>query len=178
MPGHNPRSRQDRYRRVQYYVSVLGASASAQLKQALLVLRNAADQLPSPELSRAARKQYLESEFLPATKEMLCIWLHLEAIDQGGEMMPQWLMNYLKLALYATDFLIDSPTAVSIMEQHAQCMDMQTLIAHVCESLGRRLGYGDVSSQLAPAFAPLLENSRAVRQKALRESLTMDTGTY
>jgi hypothetical protein len=174
MPGHNLRSRQDRYRRVRSYVSQLGAAASAQLKQALLALRNAADKLPTPELQAAASKQYVESEFLPAVKELLCIWIHLEAIDQGGEMMPEWLMNYLKLAVYGTDFLIESPPAEQVMDQHAHCTEMSMLQKEVSESLAERLGYGSVAKQLAPAFIPLLENSRSTRQKILRESLTND----
>lgn len=174
MPGHNPRSRQDRYRRVHYYVSKMGQTASAQLKQALLVLRNAAAQMPTPDLQIAASKQYTEQEFLPATKELVCIWIHLEAVDQGGEAMPAWLMNYLKLALYATDYLIAEPQAMDIMAKHAHCSDLPTLYSEVGETIGQYLGYGEAAAALGPAFLPLLTNARATRQKFLKESLTVE----
>jgi hypothetical protein len=174
MPGHTPRSAKDRYKRVHRYVSNLAMAASAQMKQALLVLRNAAAELPSPELQTAARKQYSQVEFLAATKELLCIWVHLEAVDQGGETMPGWLIEFLKLALAATDFVIEQPPAQAIMEQHGDCTETKVLIEQVCRSIAQKLGYGAVANILAPAFAPLLEKSRLLRQQALRDALTVD----
>lgn len=172
-PDHNPRSRQDRYRRVHYYVSQMGMTVSGQLRQALMTLRNAADQLNSPELREIARKQYTEEEFLPACKEILCIWIHLEAVDQGGEMMPAWLMNYLKLALYATDYLIDRPQAMAIMDSHADCADLPSLFQEVALTTGEFLGFGAHAATLAPAIKILLANSRPLRQRLLKDSLTL-----
>jgi hypothetical protein len=155
MPGHSPRSRQDRYRRCHWYVARLGSVASQQLKQALLVLKNAADELPTPALQQAARKNYSEGEFMAATKEMLCIWIHLEAVDQGGTSMPSWLMNYLQLALYASDFLIEQPKSAEVMQAHAECKEIPALLDEVALTISRYLGFGEVAEQLAPAFVPL-----------------------
>ena len=173
MPGHNPRSRQDRYRRVHYYVSQLGAAASGQMKQALLALRAASHAMPE-DLQSLALKPYTESEFLPATKELLCIWIHLEAVDQGGEGMPSWLMQYLKLALYATDYLIPEPQAINVMQIHAACEELPPLFSEVGLAMAAYLGYGEKASEFAPAFLPLLENTRQIRQRILKQSLTAD----
>jgi hypothetical protein len=174
MPGHNPRNRQDRYRRVHYYVAQLGGQASSQLKQALMVLRSAAEQLPTQQLQQAARKQFTEAEFLPATKELLCIWLHLEAVDQGGDAMPSWLMSYLKLALHATDYLIEQPAGLDIMHTHAHCQQLPELYEEVGKTIAAYLGFGECSEILAKVFIPLLSNSRAMRQKVLKESLVLE----
>ena len=176
MPGHNPRSRQDRYRRVHYYVSQLGAAASGHLKQALLALRGASDHMPE-DLQNLAMKPYMESEFLPATKELLCIWIHLEAVDQGGEGMPSWLMQYLKLGLYATDYLIPEPQAINVMQAHAPCTELPALFDEVALTMAQYLGYGARASEFAPAFNPLLESTRQLRQKILKQSLTADLET-
>ncbi|HEY9793770.1 MAG TPA: hypothetical protein V6D22_25465 [Candidatus Obscuribacterales bacterium] len=174
MPGHTPRSAKDRCKRIHRYVSSLATAASAQLKQALFVLRNASTELPSPELQAAARKQYSQAEFLSATKELLCIWVHLEAVDQGGETMSGWLIEFLQFSLASTDFVIEQPSAQSIMEEHGDCTETKVLIEHVCQSISHRLGYGPMAKLLAPAFAPLLEKSRLLRQQALRDALTID----
>lgn len=171
MPGHNPRNREDRYRRVRYYTAQLGSQASAQLKQALLVLRNNADQMPTPELQAMARKQYTEVEFLSAVKELMCMWIHLEAVDQGGEGMPSWLMSYLKLALFATDYMIEKPGSMEIMTMHAHCTELADLHTESAKTVAAYLGFGASSEILGKAFVPLLTNSRAMRQKLLRESL-------
>jgi hypothetical protein len=172
-PGHNPKSRNDRYRRVHKYVSELAAAASGQLKQALVVLRNASDELPE-QLQPAAQKQYVESEFMPAAKELLCIWIHLEAIDQGGEIMPEWLVEFLKLSLHATDFVIAAPTAADVMQSHSACTTLNMLVDQSAASIATRLGYGSVAKSFAPIFAPLLLNSRATRQEVLHNALTID----
>jgi hypothetical protein len=171
--GHNPKSRNDRYRRVHKYVCDLSAAASGQLKQALVVLRNAAEELPE-HLRPAAQKQYVESEFMPASKELLCIWIHLEAIDQGGEIMPTWLVEFLELSMHATDFLIAMPSASDIMQSHAGCIAISDLVDQSAASIAAKLGFGNVSQSFAPIFAPLLINSRPTRQQVLHDALTID----
>jgi hypothetical protein len=171
--GHNPKSSNDRYRRVHKYVCDLSAAASGQLKQGLIVLRNAAKELPE-QLQPAAQKQYVESEFMPASKEMLCIWIHLEAIDQGGEIMPTWLVEFLELSMNATDFLIDRPSASDVMQSHAACTTVIDLINQSAVSIATRLGYGTAAKSFGPIFAPLLLNSRTTRQQVLHDALTID----
>lgn len=171
-PGHFPRSKQDRYKRIQYYVGQLGEAASAQMKQALIVLRNAAEQLP-PELQPIAHKDYSDTELLPALKELVCIWIHVEAIEQGSESMMTWLMEYFKLALHATDSLIPEPKALDIMTLHAHCEDLESLYTEVSTTIGGYLGFGDQAPTLAPAFVALLINSKPLRQKLFKDSLTI-----
>jgi hypothetical protein len=173
-PGHQPRKRQTICKRVRYYVSELGVVASSQLKQALLLIRNASDKMTSADLREAAGKQFVESQFLPATKELLCIWIHLEAVDQGGEAMPGWLMEYLKLALYATDYLIEQPPAVEIMEYHAHCQGLDSLYEDVGQTMAISLGFGTSAPAFAAALIPLMKNSRPARQQVLKDSLTLN----
>jgi hypothetical protein len=173
MPGHNPRSKQERNRRVHYYVSHLGSAASSQLRQALVILRNAADQMPDASVQQAARKSFSEAEFAAAIKELVCIWIHQEAVEQGSDAMPTWLINFFKLAEYASDFLIPQPPAAQILLQHAHLEDAATLRADVALTIARYLGFGDASTELGQALEPLLSVSRA-RQKVLRDALTME----
>lgn len=174
LPGHTPRSRNDRCKRVHQYAAKLAASASAELKHTLLALRNAADEQPATALQTAARKEFTEPEFLAAVKEIVCIWTYLEAVDQGGEMMPQWLMNYFKLALYAADYLIEHPTSANIMQAYADCSQMDELMARATRTIANHLGFGEHADKFCPSLAPLLENSRSIRQAALKQSLTQE----
>lgn len=170
----HPRTPSERYKRVHYYVATLGADSSALLKKALLAIRKAAEVMPDASLQAAARKQFTEAEFLPATKELLCLWIHFEAVDQGGLHSPAWLLHYLRLSLYAADYLLMSPQAMPVMDSHAHCQDMKSLHLSVSGSLARRLGFGMHARALAPALVPLLSTTRNVRQDALRKSLSLD----
>lgn len=172
-PENNPKDRTEKYRRVHYYVSRMGVAISNQLKQALLALRNAAPQLQTEQMRVVASKQYTEDEFLPAVKELLCIYVHLDAIDQGGELMPAWLMNYLKLALHATDYLIATPEAMLVMESHADCRNMNELTNEVSLKVCETLGHGGCARAFAPAVGTLIKASRTTRNRILKESLTL-----
>lgn len=173
LPEHKPQSTRQRYQRVHSYVSLLGSKSSSLLKKTLLAIHEAAERIEDPQIKALALKQYTESEFLPATKELLCIWLHLEAVDQGGEEMPAWLLQFLKLSLYATDYLIDVPSALEIMDHHALCADLQSLHLSVSLSLSIKLGFGQYARSFAPAFIPLLTTTRKARQRILQKVLSM-----
>lgn len=170
-PALNPKSRNERYKRVHFYVSQLGIAVSARLKERLLAIRGLAEKIKDEDLAALAAKSFSEEEFLPAVKEILCIWIHLDAADQGGDLMPAWLMNYLKLALYASDYLIASPDAMSVMDLHSDCADLDSLCSEVAIKACEYLGFGSASSAFAPGIKPLLTESRPLRQKHLRDSL-------
>ena len=172
-PALNPKSRAERYKRVHFYVSQMGISVSARLKERLLAIRGLAEKIKDPDLSALASKNFSEAEFLPSVKELLCIWIHLDAADQGGDLMPAWLMNYLKLALYASDYLIASPDAMSVMDLHSDCADLDSLCSEVAIKVCEYLGFGAASAAFAPGVKPLLTDSRPVRQVHLRDSLCL-----
>ncbi|MBX9688870.1 MAG: hypothetical protein K2X27_19330 [Candidatus Obscuribacterales bacterium] len=170
-PALNPKSRSERYKRVHFYVSQMGVSVSARLKERLLAIRGLSEKIADPDLAALAAKNFNESEFLPAVKELLCIWIHLDAADQGGDMMPAWLMNYMKLALYASDYLIPAPDAMSVMDLHSDCADLDSLCSEVSIKACEYLGFGFASAAFAPGIKPLLTESRAIRQNHLKDSL-------
>ena len=172
-PALNPKSRSERYKRVHFYVSQMGISVSARLKERLLAVRALADKIKDPDLSALACKNFSEDEFLPAVKELLCIWIHLDAADQGGDLMPAWLMNYLKLALYASDYLISGPDAMSVMDLHSDCTSLDALCSEVSIKVCEYLGFGAASAAFAPGIKPLLTESRPIRQGHLKDSLCM-----
>ena len=172
-PALNPKTRSERYKRVHYYVSQLGVSVSARLKERLVAIRGLADKIKDPDLSALAAKNFSEAEFLPAVKELLCIWVHLDAADQGGDLMPAWLMNYLKLALYASDYLIGMPDAMSVMDLHTDCADLDSLCSEVSIKACQYLGFGAAAAAFAPGVKPLLTESRPLRQKHLCDSLSL-----
>ncbi len=170
-PGLNPKSRSERYKRVHFYVSQLGISVSARLKERLLAIRALSEKIRDPDLAALASKNFSEEEFLPAVKELICIWIHLDAADQGGDLMPAWLMNYLKLALFASDYLIASPDAMSVMDLHSDCADLDALCSEVAIKVGEYLGFGNAAAAFAPGIKPLLAETREIRQEHLRTSL-------
>lgn len=172
-PALNPKSRSERYKRVHFYVSQLGVAVSAQLKERLLAIRQLSDKVKDPELAALAAKSFSEEEFLPAVKELLCIWIHLDAADQGGDLMPAWLMNYLKLSLYASDYLIESPDAMSVMDLHSDCPDLDSLCSEVSIKACEYLGFDQASAAFAPGIKPMLVESRNVRQQLLKDSLCL-----
>ncbi len=88
--------------------------------------------------------------------------------------MPTWLINFLKLALYATDFLVAQPTTTSIMNAHAHCENLIALYSEVGETIANNLGLGDYANLLGPGFVPLLTDTRTLRQNVLKDSLTAD----
>lgn len=172
-PALNPKSRAERYKRVHFYVSQMGISVSARLKERLLAIRGLSNRIKDPDLAILASKSFSETEFLPAVKELLCIWIHLDAADQGGELMPSWLMDYLKLALYASDYLIATPDAMSVMDLHSDCTDLDSLCSEVALKVCEYLGFGAAATAFAPGVKPLLSESRPIRQLNLRDSLCL-----
>lgn len=172
-PALNPKSRSERYKRVHFYVSHLGVAVSAQLKERLLAIRQLSEKIRDPELAALAAKSFSEEEFLPAVKELLCIWIHLDAADQGGDLMPAWLMNYLKLSLYASDYLIESPDAMGVMDLHSDCADLDSLCSEVSIKACEYLGFEHAAPAFAPGIKPMLIESRAVRQNLLKDSLCL-----
>lgn len=175
-PQHNPKSRADRFKRVHYYVSRLGVTVSSRLKQTLLGIRQVAPKIQDERLRALATKPYLEPEFLQAVKELLCIMVHLDAADQGGEQMPAWLMTYLKLSLYASDYLISSPEAMDVMDLHADCPNLDVICSESALKACEYLGFGMDSPSFAPAIKAILVESRPYRQPILRDSLTLPLG--
>jgi hypothetical protein len=174
LPGHTPRSRADRYKRVHLYISKLADAVGAQLRETLLYLRKTAPDLSGQDLQEQAAKSFSEVELSQAMKEIVCIWIYLEAIDQGGETMPQWLMAYLKLALYATDYLVAQPQAQMIMQSYGGYALTDDLIRAACQNIGGYLGFAASSKQLAPFLSGLFDDSRRRRQSLLKLSLTQN----
>ncbi len=127
----------------------------------------------TPQLEKTAAKPFTEAEFLPAVKELVCIWIYLESLEQGGDGMPAWLTHYFKLGIFASDYLLSLPPAQDVLDSHALCLDLTTLHSSVGYSIARRVGFGMHARSLGPAFVPLVVSTRSVRQKILWESLTL-----
>jgi hypothetical protein len=172
VPGHTPRSRADRYKRAHLYISRLSAAVDAQLREALLSLRKQSPSLSDENLQMQASKKFSEAQLAQAVKEIICIWIYLEAVDQGGEMMPQWLMNYLKLALYATDYLIAQPQAQVIMQSYAAYPVTEDLIRAACRNIAGYLGFDPSAAGIVQILSSMFEKSGRLRQSLLKSSLT------
>src|SRR5438105_14289988 len=84
LPEHAPKSKSETYKRRHYYVAEMGVTVSDQLQSALIDLRRNAHYLPDQDLQRIAMKGYSDEEFVFAVKEIVCLWMHMEAMDQGG----------------------------------------------------------------------------------------------
>src|SRR5437879_4678292 len=129
-PEHAPKSKPETYKRLHYYVAKMGVTVSDQLQAVLIDIRRQSYTMPS-ELQRIALKGFSDDEFVSAVKEVLCIWMHMEAMDQGGEEMPPWLLTFLRLAFGATDYMIPKPGATEIMMSYEDCNNVNSLVYQV-----------------------------------------------
>jgi hypothetical protein len=170
-PEHCPKSKQEKYKRLHFYVSKLGVALSDLLMEALLDLRRNAYQYQDSNMQRIALKAYGDEEYTNAVKELLCIWLHLEAMDQGGDTMPDWLLGFLRLAFGATDILIAHPRAAEVLNSYGHCVDEESLCREAAVKACRALGFEETSEMFAPRLRPILTQSSQVRQSILREAL-------
>ena len=103
LPEHNPTSKTDKYKRIHYLVCRLGLTVSDRMQEALIDLRRQAYQAPNSELERLALKGFSEEEFVGAVKEVLCIWLHQEAVGCSAEEATEWLADMEKQGRLVSD---------------------------------------------------------------------------
>jgi len=172
-PEHEPGSDEERKIRLDYYIGSLALAASDELVQAVIGLRSAASNLNPPELGTAASRRIAEEEFAQAIKEIICIWIHQEAVDQDVEGMASWLRTFFRLAFGAADYYIHKPTAWEVMHAYGRCHDMVSLCMEACCRVCAELGFGSASPRLGPAVLPVILHSRPLRQGILRRALTL-----
>jgi len=170
-PAHEPTTDEERNFRLDYYTCKLAIAASEQLTQALMELRGAADRLQPPELGTLALKTFKEEEFSAAIKEIVCIWIHQEAVDQGGETLPLWLRTFFRLGFGAADYMIAKPSAWEVMHAYGRCHDMVSLCMEACCRVCGELGFGVASMTFSPAVMPIVLQTGALRQGILKDSL-------
>ncbi len=176
-PEHCPASKQEKYKRLHYYVSRLGVAVSDYLMEALLNLRRSAYQFQDQRVQQLALKAYNDDEYTSAVKELLCIWLHLEAMDQGGDRMADWLLGFLRLAFGATDILIAHPRAMDVLNSYGHVADENSLCQETATRACRALGFGEAATVFAPLLVPILNQTGQTRQAILKESLTLSLET-
>lgn len=172
-PDNEPKSDEERNFRLDYYTCRLAITASEQLTEALIGLRNAADRLQPPELGTLALKQFKQEEFSAAVKEIVCIWIHQEAVDQGGDALPEWLRQFFRLAFGAADYMIAKPTAWEVMHAYGRCHDMVALCMEACCRVCDELGFGIASMTFSPAVMPIVLQTGQIRQRVLQEALAL-----
>lgn len=172
-PEHCPKTKQEKYKRLHFYVSRLGVALSDLLMESLLELRRAADGFKDSEIQQAALKAYSDEEYSRGVKELLCIWLHIEAMDQGGDLMPEWLLGFLRLAFGATDILIPQPRAEEVLNSYSHCTNEDLLFREATVKAGRALGFGKAATIFAPRLTHILLETGPVRQVILKEALVL-----
>lgn len=171
--GLEPVSDEERNFRLDYYVCRLSMAASQQLSEALLDLRKTAKNLQPPELSRQALKPFKQEEFSSAVKEIVCIWIHQEAMDQGAEELPAWLRTFFRLSFGAADFMIAKPTAWEVMHAYGRCQDMVSLCMEACCRVCDELGFGRAAVTFGGVVMPIVLQTAGFRHKTLQEALTL-----
>lgn len=170
---HTPKSKGETYKRLHYYVAKMGVTVSDQLQHTLVDLRRNAHTLPDAAMQKLALKGFSDDEFVFAVKEILCIWLHLESVEQGGESMPAWLLTFLRLAFGATDYMIPKPKAKDVVLSYENCGNISDLCFEASTRVATALGFGQSSATFAPAFAPILIQAAPLRQQILEKALTL-----
>ncbi len=169
---YEPNSDEERNFRLDYYVCRLATSAADELTAAVLGLRNAAGRLQPPELGTLALKQVKEEEFTAAVKEIVCIWIHQEAVEQGGDSLPDWLRTFFRISFGAADSMLPKPTAWEVMHAYGRCQDMVSLCMEACCRVCTELGFGVASMNFSPAVMPIVLQTGTLRQQILKEALT------
>ncbi len=171
-PQHEPQSEEERNFRLDYYTCKLAITASEQLTGALMSLRGAADRLKPPELGELALKHFKEEEFSAAIKEIICIWIHQEAVEQGAEGLPDWLRHFFRLSFGAADYMIAQPTAWEVMHAYGRCQDMVALCMAACCRVCSELGFGVAAMTFSPTVMPIVLQTGPLRQHLLEVALT------
>jgi hypothetical protein len=175
-PEHAPRSKPETYKRLHYYVAKMGVTVSDQLQAVLIDIRRNAYSLP-PDIQRTALKGFSDDEFVSTVKEILCIWMHLEAVDQGGEFMPAWLLTFLRLGFGATDYMIPKPKAIDVMLSYDDCDEYLALVRQVAYKIAHMLGFGAHARIFADPLAQILTETGPLRQQILEKALTLPIET-
>jgi len=175
-PEYEPDSDEERNFRLDFYTCSLAIAASNQLTEALMGLRSAANRLQPPELSTLALKTFKEEEFSAAIKEVVCIWIHQEAVEQGGESVPDWLRTFFRLAFGAADYMLPTPTAWEVMHAYGRCRDMVSLCMEACCRVCVELGFGVASITFSPTVMPIVLQTGELRQGVLKEALSLPLG--
>ena len=174
---HCPRTKDELHERLNFYASWMGVAASDALYECLMRLREAAPKVPDDAVREIALKGYSDEEYARAVKEIVCIWFHLEVMDQGGYDAAPWLLSFLRMAFSASDYLIESPPAIEVMhayEDHGDTVSMCRLAAvRVCSWLG----FGDYAPGFAVAVERTFFGTAPQRQQILEEALTLPVET-
>ena len=168
-----PKSKQETYKRIHYYVAKLGITVSDCLQDALIRQRKAAADLTDPKALQTALKGFSDDEFLPAVKEIMVVWLHLEALDQGGEQMDRWVRTFLRLAFGATDYLLPGPAAMQVIEAYDGCDEVFALYQEASYRIAFQLGFREPASYFASVVIPVFIDTGPLRQKALQMALSL-----
>lgn len=172
-PEWAPKSKQEAYKRLHYYVSKSGVAVSQLLQEALVNLRQNAHNLADEDLQKLALKGFSEDEFAPAVKELMCIWLHVQALEQGSERMPPWLLTFLRLAFGASDYVLPHPKAQEVLSKYEDTSDLTALALQCSIKVASLLGFGDAAETFAPVFSPIVLQTNSSRYQILHDALTL-----
>lgn len=174
---HCPKTKEDLYERLNYYASWLGVAVSDALYECLVDLRNAASRISDEEIRNLALKAYTDEEYAAAVKEIMCIWFHQEAMDQGGDEAPEWLLSFLKQAFNASDYLIAEPKALDVMFSYEDFANIEAVCHESAARACRALGFGPLSPGFAAAIERVFLETAPKRQQILEEALTLPAET-
>lgn len=169
---HEPKSETDKYERLHYYVYHSSLKIIDLLRRSLADIRKSApDQ--APELQRLALKPCKSPEMTLALKEVLCVWFHLEALDQGGEGAPGWVLRFLRLSIACSDHEIPNPLGLDILHSYETCPDEAALSEIASVRTCKALGFGPAAETFAPAVRSIFVSTDAVRRDIFEEAMTL-----
>lgn len=159
--------------RLELYICQLSVTASGALYSCLMELRKQSSKLADDRLRILGAKAYSDAEYAAAVKEILCIWLHLEAIEQGGDQAAGWLLAFLRKALLISDLIIAQPKSLDVMHSHENHTDTASLCQAAAQRACRSLGFGEYSPGFAYALKPAFSSWSLKRRQVLKDALTL-----
>lgn len=103
--------------RLEYYLVRLSFASVELVKEFMLALTaqvlEEEDKVNFPLLE--------DAHLAGSSKELLCVWLHQEALEQGGEAMPEWLLYFLRAALFLTDAALPDMKMNDVFDCYDRC---------------------------------------------------------
>lgn len=158
--------------RIHYYAALMTTTIADVLKEAIMAIRNQGPKQEREIVREAAQKEFSQSQLIVATKEVCLNWLQQDAMEQGGESMPEWLVAFFQAAANAIDYKFPDPPLARLAPDYQFCLDKEFFCRKTAEKVCLELGFAD----LAGAFDQVVEKKLVLnlaRQNILQRALSL-----
>lgn len=122
------------------------------------------------ETQQGVRHNLNEWAVAAAIKEATCICIHRSFLEQGGEEVAGWLLDFVLLSYQEADAVCAQPDSADIIEKYEQ-IPVSDLIPVLIARLGKSFGI-PARSEAQVLLQNLLESSAGIASELLLLSIT------